>query len=138
MIDISSIPNIPPALIYFAGAALIPLLGTGKVRKIYLIILAALGLISVAVLRPQTGWVFSVLPGLELTFLHADSLSLIMGYIFAIIGAGAIIYGLDVVRENGEYVCALLYLGSALGAVFAGDFFTLYIFWEIMAFSSLG
>jgi multicomponent Na+:H+ antiporter subunit D len=32
----------------------------------------------------------------------------------------------------------LLYLGSALGAVFAGDFFTLYIFWEIMAFSSLG
>ena len=138
MMDIGSIPNIPPALIYFAGAALLPLLGTGKVRKIYLIILAALGLISVAVLRPQTGWVFSVLPGLELTFLHADSLSLIMGYIFAIIGAGAIIYGLDVVKENGEYVCALLYLGSALGAVFAGDFFTLYIFWEIMAFSSLG
>ena len=50
MIDIGSIPNIPPALIYIAGAALIPLLGTGKVRKIYLTILAALGLISVAVL----------------------------------------------------------------------------------------
>ncbi|MCD6214520.1 MAG: hypothetical protein J7J46_06050, partial [Candidatus Desulfofervidus sp.] len=94
MIDISSIPNIPPALIYFAGVALLPLLGRGRVRKIYLIILAALGLISVAVLRPQTSWAFSVLPGLELTFLHADSLSLIMGYIFAIIGAGAIIYGL--------------------------------------------
>ena len=139
MIDlISSIPNVPPAFIYFAGAALIPLLGMGKARKIYLVVLAALGLIAVALIRPQTDWVFSVLPGFELTFLHADSLSLIMGYIFAIIGAAAIIYSLDIVKENGELVCGLLYLGSALGAVFAGDFFTLYIFWEIMAFSSVG
>jgi len=138
MMDIGSIPNVPPAFIYFAGAALIPLLGTGKARKIYLVVLAALGLITVALIRPQTNWVFSVLPGFELTFLHADSLSLIMGYIFAIIGAAAIIYSLDIVKENGELVCGLLYLGSALGAVFAGDFFTLYIFWEIMAFSSVG
>jgi len=137
MIDISSIPNIPPVLIYFAGAALIPLLGKGKVRKIYLIILAALGLIGVAVLRIDTTWEFSV-SGFELIFLYVDPLSRIMGYIFAIIGAAAILYSLDVVKENGEIVCGLLYLGSAMGAVFAGDLFTLYIFWEIMAFSSLG
>nr|QNO53769.1 NAD(P)H-quinone oxidoreductase subunit 2, chloroplastic [Methanosarcinales archaeon ANME-1 ERB6] len=138
MIDIGGIPNVPPAIIYIIGAALLPLLGTGKARKIYLVVLAALGLIAVALIRPQTDWVFSVMPGFELTFLHADSLSLIMGYIFAIIGAAAIIYSLDIVKENGELICGLLYLGSALGAVFAGDFFTLYIFWEIMAFSSVG
>jgi len=138
MVDIGSMGSVPPALIYLAGAALLPLLGTGKARKIYLIILAALGLIGVALLKPQIGWVFSVFPGLELTFLHVDSLSLIMGYIFAIIGAAAILYSLEIVKETGEFVSGLLYLGSALGAVFAGDFFTLYIFWEIMAFSSLG
>ncbi len=138
MIDISSIPNVPPALIYLAGAALIPLLGKGKGRKIYLIVLAALGLISVALIKPQTTWGFTVLPGFELTFLHADSLSLIMGYIFALIGGAAILYSVNIVKESGEFVCGLLYLGSALGVVFAGDFFTLYIFWEIMAFSSLG
>jgi multicomponent Na+:H+ antiporter subunit D len=138
MVDIGSIGSVPPALIYLAGAALLPLLGTGKARKIYLIILAALGLIGVALIQPQTSWVFSVFPGLELTFLHVDSLSLIMGYIFAIIGAAAILYSLEIVKETGEFVSGLLYLGSALGAVFAGDFFTLYIFWEIMAFSSLG
>ncbi|MCW3129882.1 MAG: Na(+)/H(+) antiporter subunit D [Methanophagales archaeon] len=138
MIDIGSISNVPPALIYFAGAALIPLLGTGRARKVYLIVLAVLGLIGVALLRPQTGWGFSVLPGFELTLLHVDSLSLIMGYIFALIGAAAILYSVNIVKESGEFVCGLLYLGSALGAVFAGDFFTLYIFWEIMAFSSLG
>ncbi len=137
MIDISSIPNIPPVLIYFAGAALLPLFGKGRARKIYLVILAALGLIGVALLRPQTTWDFSVIPGFELIFLHVDGLSLIMGYIFALIGGAAILYSLDVVKENGELVCGLLYLGSALGVVFSGDFFTLYIFWEIMAFSSL-
>ena len=138
MIDIGVIPNVPPAIIYIIGAALLPLLGKGKVRTIYLIALAVLGLIGVAVLTPQTSWIFPVLQGLDLTFLQVDSLSLIMGYIFAIIGAAAIIYSLDIVKENGELVCGLLYLGSAMGAVFAGDFFTLYIFWEIMAFSSLG
>ncbi|MDI6884923.1 MAG: Na(+)/H(+) antiporter subunit D [archaeon] len=138
MSGIESILNIPPALIYIAGAALLPLFGKGKARKIYLIVLAALGLLGVAMLKPQTTWGFSVLHGLELTFLHVDSLSLIMGYIFAIIGGAAILYSIDVTRETGEHICGLLYLGSALGAVFAGDFFTLYIFWEIMAFSSLG
>jgi multicomponent Na+:H+ antiporter subunit D len=138
MVDIGSIGSIPPALIYIAGAALVLLLGRGKARKIYLIVLAALGLISVALIKPQTTWVFSVSPEFELTFLHADSLSLIMGYIFALIGAAAILYSIEIVKESGELVCGLLYLGSAMGAVFAGDFFTLYIFWEIMAFSSLG
>jgi len=138
MVDIGGIPNLPPALIYFAGAALLPLLGKGKARNIYLIVLAALGLIGVALIKPQTSWGFTVFPGFELTFLHADSLSLIMGYIFALIGGAAILYSVNIVKENGELVCGLLYLGSALGAVFAGDFFTLYIFWEIMAFSSLG
>ena len=137
MIDISSIPNIPPVLIYFAGAALIPLLGKGRARKIYLLVLATLGLIGVAVLRIDASWEFSV-SEFELIFLYVDPLSRIMGYIFAIIGAAAILYSLDVVKENGELVCGLLYLGSAMGAVFAGDLFTLYIFWEIMAFSSLG
>ncbi|PXF50285.1 MAG: Na(+)/H(+) antiporter subunit D [Candidatus Methanophagaceae archaeon] len=161
------LPAVPPAFIYLAGAALLPLFGKGRTagrtagttaagttagttagtaagggasetaRKIYLILLAAVGLVSVAVLRPQTSWEFPV-SGFVLTFLHVDPLSRIMGYIFALIGAAAILYSLPATRENGEVACGLLYLGSALGAVFAGDFFTLYIFWEIMAFSSLG
>ncbi|RCV62875.1 multicomponent Na+:H+ antiporter subunit D [Methanophagales archaeon] len=138
MIDMSSIANIPPFIFYFIGAALLPLFGKGGARKVYLILLAVVGLIGVAVLEPHVGWVFPVLPGLDLTFLYVDRLSLIMGYIFAIIGAAAILYSLDIVKENGELMCGLLYLGSAMGAVFAGDFFTLYIFWEIMAFASLG
>jgi multicomponent Na+:H+ antiporter subunit D len=130
--------TIPPFLIFFLGAALLPLLGKGSVRKIFLVALALLGLASVRLLVPQTGWVVSILPGIELTFLQVDRLSLIMGYIFALAGGAAIIYAISTVKETGQYQSGLLYMGSALGAVFAGDFFTLYIFWEIMAFSSLG
>jgi formate hydrogenlyase subunit 3/multisubunit Na+/H+ antiporter MnhD subunit len=63
------------------------------------------------------------LPGFELSFLHADGLSILMGYIFAIIGSAAILYPVELVKESGELVCSLLYLRSALGAVFAGGFF---------------
>jgi multicomponent Na+:H+ antiporter subunit D len=137
--------TIPPFLIFFFGAALIPLLGKGTVRKVFLVALALLGLASVRLfipqtgwITPQTGWIVSILPGIELTFLQVDRLSLVMGYIFVLAGGAAIIYAISTVKEAGQYQCGLLYMGSALGAVFAGDFFTLYIFWEIMAFSSLG
>ena len=130
--------DIPPFLIYYFGAALVPLLGRGKVRKIFLVALAVFGLVSVALIQPHTSWVISTFPGVKQTLLHADRLSMIMGYIFALAGGGAIIYGLSTIKEAGQYVCGLLYMGSALGAVFAGDFFTLFIFLEIMSFSSLG
>ncbi len=134
MIDVS----IPPFIILFFGAALIPALGKGRVRNFFLVVLAVLGLVSVALLTPQTGWKLPILPGVDLVLLQVDRLSLIMGYIFALAGGAAIVYSLSTVEEAGQYISGLLYMGSSLGAIFAGDFFTLYIFWEIMAFSSLG
>jgi multicomponent Na+:H+ antiporter subunit D len=36
-----------------------------------------------------------------------------------------------------QHVAAMLYAGSALGAVFAGDFITLFVFWELLALTSV-
>jgi hypothetical protein len=36
-----------------------------------------------------------------------------------------------------EYIPAMLYFGSTLGVVFAGDLFTLFIFWELMSITAL-
>ena len=36
-----------------------------------------------------------------------------------------------------QHVAGLLYAGSALGAIFAGDLLTLFVFWELMALSSV-
>jgi multicomponent Na+:H+ antiporter subunit D len=40
------------------------------------------------------------------------------------------------VKDSGQHVAAYLYVGGSLGVTFAGDYFTLFIFWELMAFAS--
>ena len=40
------------------------------------------------------------------------------------------------VKRSDQHVAALIYIGAALGAVFAGDLISLYVFWEIMAIAS--
>jgi multicomponent Na+:H+ antiporter subunit D len=39
-------------------------------------------------------------------------------------------------KETAQQCAALLYAGGALGVTFAGDYFTLFIFWELMAVAS--
>ena len=48
----------------------------------------------------------------------------------------AIIYSLHV-KDTIQQVSAMLYAGSALGAVFAGDLLSLFVFWELLAFTSV-
>ena len=45
------------------------------------------------------------------------------------------IYALHV-EDDSQHVAALTYAGGALGVTFAGDFLSLYVFWELMAISS--
>lgn len=67
--------------------------------------------------------------------LRVDRLSWLFGLLFhigAFIGA---IYAFRV-RDSLQHVGALVYAGSALGAVFAGDLISLFFYWEGMAVSS--
>src|SRR5690606_4727527 len=41
------------------------------------------------------------------------------------------------VRENVQHVAALIYAGSAAGAVFAGDLVSLFVYWEGTALASV-
>ena len=73
--------------------------------------------------------------GIELIVWRADRLSLLFGYVFHI---AAILGGIFSWRNPNPLFKAvsLLYVGSGLGAVFCGDLISLFIFWELMAFSS--
>ena len=128
------IEPIPPAFLFLFGAVLIPLL-KGKIKQGYLLFIPALALIDLFLLKPGTHWVYPFL-NYSLVFAQVDRLSLIVGLIFVIIGFLALLYSLQV-REDGQHVAAFLYVGSSLGVVFAGDFFSLFIFWEIMAVTSV-
>ena len=48
----------------------------------------------------------------------------------------AFIYGFKIASAS-EYTASFFYIGSALSVIFAKDFITLYIFWELMAVSSV-
>ncbi|MEW5948288.1 MAG: Na(+)/H(+) antiporter subunit D [Thermodesulfobacteriota bacterium] len=125
---------VPPFIIFILGAMLVPIL-RGRLRQIFLLLLPVIGLIDIINLPAGTSWVYDFL-GYELIFARVDKLSLVVGYIFVIIGFLGIIYSLHV-EEAGQHVAALMYVGSSLGVVFAGDYFTLFIFWEIMAAASV-
>ncbi len=130
------IKPVPPAFIFILGAMLIPLLRSReRLKQSYLVLISVVAFIDLLYLEPGTSWVYRFL-GYDLVFAKVDRLSLAIGYIFIIIGSLAILYSLHV-KEDGQHVAAFLYVGSSLGVVFAGDYFSLFAFWEIMAVTSV-
>lgn len=127
--------SIVPAFIYILGAALIPVF-KGNLRKIYLIALSLASAANIALMKEQTSAIMHF-GGFKITLLHADKLSLFVAYIFILIGVINVIYVLHV-DDWKHHVLAFLYVGGSLGVVFAGDYLSLYGFWELMALSSSG
>ena len=68
--------------------------------------------------------------------MRTDQLSLVFGYIFHIAALVLVIYTLHL-KDTVQHVSGLIYAGSAMGATFAGDLITLFIFWELLAVSSV-
>ncbi|MEN8130837.1 MAG: Na(+)/H(+) antiporter subunit D [Pseudomonadota bacterium] len=72
----------------------------------------------------------------NLELMRVDRLSLLFGYLFHIASFIAVIFALHV-KDTTQQVAGMLYVGSALGAVFAGDLLSLFLFWEGLALSSV-
>lgn len=124
----------PPALIFILGAFLIPFL-SGRIRSTYVILLPVVGFLNLISIPVGT---MSYLHFMDynLTIVRVDRLSLAFGYIFHIISFITVIYILHV-KKNLEYVAGFVYAGSALGAIFAGDLFTFFVFWELLTVGSI-
>ena len=132
--------SVPPFLVFFAGALLVPLLRKApRLRMALLVLIPIIGALNVWGIQEGYEVQYRML-GLSLTPVRADSLSLLFGYLFHLGAFIAIIYSLHLgKRDNAtvQHTAALVYAGSALGAVFAGDFITLFVFWELLAISSV-
>ena len=125
---------IPPAFIYIVGALLVPLL-RGRVKSFYMLLLPLVSFIFLVNTQVGTAWEIHFL-GFELVPFKVDRLSLVFSYIFHLVSLIGIIYTLSI-RSDLEYVAGLVYAGSALGVVFAGDLFTFFVFWEMLTVSAL-
>jgi len=128
------INNLPPGLLLILGALLVPFL-PGKVKNWYVIALPALTFWHIGQLDMAASLSFH-LADFELQTLRVDKWSKAFGYIFTLSAFAAFLYGFYE-KNSTQFVSALLYIGSSLMVVFAGDLITLYIFWEVMAVTSV-
>jgi multicomponent Na+:H+ antiporter subunit D len=129
------IADIPPGLILILGAILVPLLPAGPVRKAYLLLLPVAGLASLLMMEHGNFGEFQLL-GYTLIHVRVDALSFVFGVIFYIATFVAVLYALhsdDVLEQTA----ALAYAGAAIGAAFAGDLITLFVYWELTALTSV-
>ena len=122
-----------PFLPFFAGALALLLLGS-RFRAPLLLGVPLAGAASLAGLDDGASWSIQW-SGMELTPLRVDGLSLMFGWLFHLAAFLAALFALHL-RDRVQHVAALVYAGAALGAVFAGDLLTLFVFWELMALSS--
>ena len=134
MMEIFSLDFIHPSAFYLIGGLLIPVL-KGRVRQGYMLLIALLAFFAVVNMPHGTFGVYEFLDW-KLTFGNVDKLSKVFAYIFAIMGVIGVIYSIHV-KNNGEQLAAFYYVGGSLGVTLAGDFLSLFLFWEMMAFSSV-
>ena len=128
------IDSFPPGWLLIFGGLLVPLF-RGRARSAYMLLLPALGFLQLLVIPDGELLRLSIFD-YSLTPVRVDPLSLVFGYIFHIAAFLGMIFALRV-KDSGQHVAAFVYAGSAIGAVFAGDLITLFVYWEIAAISSV-
>ena len=126
--------SIHPALPMLLGSLLLPFLSR-RWRAAVMIGASAFGLYNLLGAEASDSMSLT-LAGFELDLLRVDKLSLLFGYLFHIAAFVIGVYSLHV-RSRLEHFTALMYAGSAIGAVFAGDLLTLFFFWELLAVTSV-
>lgn len=128
-------PTELPAFVPFFVAALLALVTRGYLRSVLMLSIVTLSGLHLWFLDGDVLVNMHFLE-YELTPYRVDSLSIVFGYVFHIAAFVSILFALHV-KDTMQHVCGLLYAGSAMGALFAGDLLTLFVFWEILAVSSV-
>jgi len=124
-----------PAFVPFFIGALIATFTRGVLRNSLMIAVPIISALHLWMVPEGIHLQFAFLD-YQLSPYRVDKLSLMFGYVFHIAAFIAIIYSLHV-KDTVQQVSAMLYAGSGLGAVFAGDLLTLFVFWELLAFTSV-
>ncbi|MFU8856484.1 MAG: Na(+)/H(+) antiporter subunit D [Deferrisomatales bacterium] len=121
-----------PVVFFLAGAALAALFPKAR-KALWVIPLAAF--VSVHFMEAGTYGRATYL-GFELVFGQVDQLAIVFLHVFTLMALIGAIYGMHV-EDRWQHVAGYLYVAGSVGVTLAGDYLTLFIFWELMAFSSV-
>lgn len=136
---------IHPGLVICLGGFLIPFIPWKRVKQAWFLMLPLIGF--AILVFTNMGWYGQIpswpdalykwnVPFLKYTLEIAriNNLSILFGFVYVIAAFCMNIYALKV-KNDWEHVAAMIYVGSALGAIFAGDLFTLFFSLEIMSWA---
>ena len=125
-----------PTFYLFALAALgAGLLPKGSLRAALLLLVPVLAALQIWSL-PEGNLYQVELLGQQLELMRVDKLSRVFGLIFCIAAFLGNLYAWHI-KDTVQQIAAVLYSGSAIGAVFAGDLVTLFFYWEGTAIASV-
>lgn len=132
---------IHPGLLIAVGGLFIPFIPWKTIRQVYFLLLPLLGLAILVMTsgglpHPDSGLHKWEIPFLQHTLIlgRISKLSLLFAYVYVIAAFCMNIYALKA-KTPWENAVAMIYVGSALGAVLAGDLFTLFFCLEIMSWA---
>ncbi|MBS7629937.1 hypothetical protein KEJ23_08310, partial [Candidatus Bathyarchaeota archaeon] len=117
-----------------------------RIREFWASIVVALTLYSIYLVNQQLEskqvlvvYLWGQSPPLGGSF-EIDALSIFMSGTIAFLGLLVVIYSSKYMEKEGRltefYTLVLLMMAGMTGIVMAGDFFTLFVFWELMGLSS--
>lgn len=132
---LSPLAGVNPAWIFLIAGIITALLPWKSARKAIMLAAPIIGLACwFAVPEPGVYGVIDIGPVTLETF-RFDALSRVWALIFMLVAFINAIYALHE-RALISDSASLIYAGAGVGAVFAGDFLTLFFFWEITAIAS--
>jgi len=124
-----------PAFTPFFIGAVLALLTRGRLRSFLMLAIIVVSGLQLWMLPEEGVRIHLHFLDYQLVPYRVDELSRIFGYVFHIAAFISVLFALHV-RDTMQHVFGLLYAGSAIGAVFAGDLLTLFVFWEMLAVTS--
>jgi multicomponent Na+:H+ antiporter subunit D len=126
--------SVAPFIVFLVGA-LLACFARGRVRDAIVVATPIVGALNLWALDGSAPTIITLF-GRELILVEVDRLSMLFGWLFHLAAFLALIYGLH--RPNKlEQVTCLLYAASTMGAIFAGDLLTLFMFWEGLGLTSV-
>ncbi len=127
--------QLPTAFLFFAAAFVLLIVPQGRARSIWLLLAPVLAGLQVWNL-PLDSHSQTVFFGFQLDLMRVDKLSRVFALIFCLAAFLGNLFAWHI-RDTVQQVAALLYAGSAIGAVFAGDLISLFFYWEGTAIASV-
>ncbi len=126
--------GLPPAAIYLIGA-LVVLALRGRARQVFALAVPVVGFVNFFFIPEGVRWTIEFLD-FQLVLGRGDRWSLIFLNIFTVLSFIGILY---ILRDNRrlDLSAGLLYAGSAMGVVMAGDLITLFLFWEMLTLGAV-